>query len=433
MFYLGLRRDCRGVWSVAWGIGMTLLIAGSSAATLDSSFQAAPNGPVSSLIVQPGGKIIVGGSFTAIAGASRSYLARLNANGTLDTSFAPASSPAQPVFGVATAAGKLYVGAGDGLRRYDTNGTQEWLYPMAVKAFAVDSAQRVVIGGQFTRANGQYHRNIARLDASGLLDASFTAAIGCCAADGAFALLNACAGVIVGGAFQTVNASNAASNLALIGQDGAMDAGFSAIADPTVLALAATADGKFIRVSERTVARHLAGGAPDPAFTPLHTTSGDDHFTIAAVQSDGTTIVGGSFTVGSSTHLARLSADGTQDGSFGIKPDGAVQAIAIQPDGNILIGGSFNNVNGSPSAGMARINAASASTTSSPPALHITVGAPGQLVLSWSGSSSFVLEAADLNSTAWSAVTAPVTSTNGVNSVTVAAGGPGRIYRLRAQ
>ena len=37
--------------------------------------------------VQPDGKILIGGKFTKYNGVARSYLARLNADGTLDASF----------------------------------------------------------------------------------------------------------------------------------------------------------------------------------------------------------------------------------------------------------------------------------------------------------------------------------------------------------
>ena len=41
---------------------------------------------------QPDGKVLVGGGFTTYHGATRNYLCRLNADGTLDTAFAPSFS-----------------------------------------------------------------------------------------------------------------------------------------------------------------------------------------------------------------------------------------------------------------------------------------------------------------------------------------------------
>lgn len=60
--------------------------------TLDTEFN--PNAStsrsvVNAIVVQPDGKILVGGSFTRIGGSTRNRIARLNTNGTLDTGFNP--------------------------------------------------------------------------------------------------------------------------------------------------------------------------------------------------------------------------------------------------------------------------------------------------------------------------------------------------------
>jgi uncharacterized delta-60 repeat protein len=47
------------------------------------------NAQVRSMVVQADGKIIAGGSFTTVGGVARTYVARLNANGTLDAPFNP--------------------------------------------------------------------------------------------------------------------------------------------------------------------------------------------------------------------------------------------------------------------------------------------------------------------------------------------------------
>ncbi|MGD9579454.1 MAG: delta-60 repeat domain-containing protein, partial [Syntrophorhabdus sp.] len=47
------------------------------------------NGCVYSIAVQPDGKVLVGGGFTTIGGGTRNYIARLNADGSLDTGFNP--------------------------------------------------------------------------------------------------------------------------------------------------------------------------------------------------------------------------------------------------------------------------------------------------------------------------------------------------------
>src|SRR3989442_7282205 len=53
----------------------------------NDGFDPDANNTVYAIAVQPDGKIIIGGQFNIVGGAPRSRLARLNADGTLDTAF----------------------------------------------------------------------------------------------------------------------------------------------------------------------------------------------------------------------------------------------------------------------------------------------------------------------------------------------------------
>jgi uncharacterized delta-60 repeat protein len=64
--------------------------------SLDLSFNVSAVGQIFKIALQPDGKIVIGGSFTQINGTNRSKIARLNADGTLDTSF---NSPAGGING----------------------------------------------------------------------------------------------------------------------------------------------------------------------------------------------------------------------------------------------------------------------------------------------------------------------------------------------
>ena len=398
---------------------------------VDNSFNPQFNGFISTIALQPDGKVLVGGNFTGVNGSARSHVVRLNTDGSVDSTFAPANAPAQFVSRVLVADAKVYVAAGDGLRRFNANGTLDWIYPMSIHAFAVDSQQRIVFGGQFTRIENQSHRNIARLDANGILDATFTPTVGCCAGEGVNAVLMQGDSTVVGGSFQSVNGTVAA-HLARINSDSSTSAGFQGAADPPVLALAATADGKILRASQQTVARHLSDGTLDPAFTsPYAGGSSDDRFVALALQPDGKALVGGSFMMnGSATrsYVARLNSNGSVDSSFTIQPNDAVQAIAVHSDGSAFIAGNFTEVNGTPRAGFARIVAAR-------PVLNIAAAGDARVVLSWpAGLINARLESCALNDTSWVPVAdTPVTS-NGVACVTNSASGTsGRLYRLRLQ
>jgi uncharacterized delta-60 repeat protein len=79
--------------------------------TLDSEFNPGTGGAVYSLAVQADGKILVGGQFTNLGGQTRHFLGRLNPDGTLDGDFNPAANA--PVYALALQAdGKILAGGG---------------------------------------------------------------------------------------------------------------------------------------------------------------------------------------------------------------------------------------------------------------------------------------------------------------------------------
>jgi uncharacterized delta-60 repeat protein len=63
--------------------------------SLDSSFNVGTgvNDSISAVAVQPDGKVIIGGAFTEFNGTNRKSIARLNSDGSLDTSFHSGSGP----------------------------------------------------------------------------------------------------------------------------------------------------------------------------------------------------------------------------------------------------------------------------------------------------------------------------------------------------
>ena len=67
--------------------------------SLDTGFNSGSgaNNIVLSVVVQPDGKILIGGGFTQVNGVTRSRIARLYADGSLDPSFVPGTILAGPV------------------------------------------------------------------------------------------------------------------------------------------------------------------------------------------------------------------------------------------------------------------------------------------------------------------------------------------------
>jgi len=148
-------------------------------------------GQVKAVAVQPDGKIIIGGRFSSVAGTPRNNIARLNADGTLDHSFADKISQGvngevdaivvQPQGGVIV--GGVFSQADEfetmNLARYNADGSIDKGFGGgsgmagangAVYALAVQPDGKIVIGGDFNTVFGQPRRSFARINPDNTLD-----------------------------------------------------------------------------------------------------------------------------------------------------------------------------------------------------------------------------------------------------------------------
>jgi len=247
-----------------------------------------------------------------------------------------------------------------------------------VYALALQTNNQLLVGGDFTMADGVTRNRIARLNADGTLDAGFSLPSSAMGADGSVRTIavQADGRILIGGFFTNIN-SVARGHIARINPDGTLDNLFNpgSGADNPVYALTQTSvggqskvllGGAFATISGTTfngIARLNADGTPDSTFN-LGGLGANATVYALAVQSDGKIVIGGNFTavngVASFNHIARLNVDGSADTSFNAAASGAsdsVRAIALQLDGRILIGGVFTNVNGVALNHVARLNA----------------------------------------------------------------------------
>ena len=186
---------------------------------LDTAFNPAANGPVFALAVQPDGRILVGGAFTRVNGASYPYLARLLTNGLTDTSFSPAANLTGPVYALGVQPdGRIVVGgaftaAANTLRnliRLNPDGTLDTTFQPgagpdgAVYGLAIQGNGRIIIGGGFASYNGTPRSGFARLLPNGSLDFVFNVGAGANAPVRAVVVQPDTA-VLIGGEFTEVN------------------------------------------------------------------------------------------------------------------------------------------------------------------------------------------------------------------------------------
>ena len=351
----------------------------------DASFNTGTgaNGEVLSVAVQSDGRVLIAGSFTSINGTTRNRIARLNADGSLDTFFNPDASSTVRAIAVQPD-GKIIIGgsfstvagtARNRIARLNPDGSLDTLFTPgtgannAVRAITVQSNGKVLIGGEFTSIAGTARNRIARLNSDGSLDSLFNPGTG--VEDWVRSIVVQNDGkVLFGGSFLTF-AGTSRIRLARSNADGSLDPGFDpgAFVNNRVRSVVAQTDGKVLIAGYFTsingalrnrIARLNADGTSDNSFDPG--VGADGEIFCSALQSDGKVLVGGRFTsvAGSSRNrIARLNSDGSLDGNFdpGTGANSDVFSLAVQPDGKVLIGGGFLSINGTPRRFIARLNA----------------------------------------------------------------------------
>ncbi|MBI5771401.1 MAG: immunoglobulin domain-containing protein, partial [Verrucomicrobia bacterium] len=380
--------------------------------TVDPGFaaSAAPNAGgalnarVCALARQSDGKILVGGTFTQFAGATRDYLVRLHANGSLDTDFMNRGFNDVVKTIVVQSDDKVIVGGGFAifvaaggaatsrarLARLNADGSLDSTYAptingsgvYSVAACALQSDGALLVGGYFTSINGMSAGNIGRLSGAGGIDTTFSAAVGAGFNGEVRALtIDAQGRVLAGGYFSTFAGSTARS-FARLNANGSRDSSYVSSGFTSGVDAAGTLPGGSI----------LLGGGFDYYYQPSGATVLRARF--ARVNGDGTlasavnfslrswgeikvlvplptghTLVGGFFKnlrgVAVPNNFMRLKPDGEVDAQFNFGGAGAtsttaffpsVDAAVVQPDGKIFISGSFTHYNGAPVSGLLRLH-----------------------------------------------------------------------------
>lgn len=297
--------------------------AAQAPATLDPAFAYSSgfNGSVYGLLLQPDGKILVGGAFTTYNGHAAPHLIRLLPDGTVD-----------PAFNVGSGAGG------------------------AVYTFALQPDGKILVGGFFSTYGGVSAGRIVRLLADGSVDPSFQPGTGANQSVASILVLPD-GRLLVGGGFLRFNGVAHFSILRLLA-NGSIDPSFSGNAEPSdyVQAMALQPDGSVVLggyisgyngIEQHNLLRITATGALDNSFAPDAATL-PDWVDCVALQPDGRVLVGGdNWGIDPATPiLLRVSSNGAVDNSFpAIAVDGgSVYALALQPDGKVLAGGTFQFV-----------------------------------------------------------------------------------------
>lgn len=356
--------------------------------SLDTSFNpgTGANDTVGEMAVQSDDKIVIAGNLTTYNGTARAYVARVEANGALDTGFIVGSGASGSVRALALQTdGKILIGGiftsynGTGrnrMARLNSDGSLDMTFDPGtgadapVDTIAVQTDGKMIIGGSFTTYDGTPRARIARLNSDGSLDTAFDPGTG--ANNNVLALaLQTDGKVLIGGNFISYNGTGR-TRLARLNSDGSLDTSFNvgAGAVGVIQGLALQTDGKIViggnfttyaGVARNRIARVLSDGSLDTGFLP----GSGANLTVynVQIQSDGQILIGGGFTTvngASRPGIARLNTDGSLEAGFnpGTGVTGSLATVfsmGVQSTGRILIGGDYTSYNGTGRNRLARL------------------------------------------------------------------------------
>jgi uncharacterized delta-60 repeat protein len=328
---------------------------------------------VSSIAIQPDGKIIIGGAFDHAGGEARQRLARLDPVTALADDFNPSTDNTvrsiviQPNGKILVCGHFTHVGGQvrNGIARLDgITGTVDSFHANqpggVVLNMALQNDGKVVAVGEFHMLGGQPRRYLARLDpATGLADsfdahAGLTATIVAIQGDGK---------IVVGGQFSSIGGQYRIA-LARLDPITAEADSLAITGNGWVAGLAIQSDKKILvgeitqsLLTDTPLKRLEPDGRLDKTLkTPLGANS---LLYAAATQADGNILIAGEFSYVSGVvrhNIARLYTDGALDPSFDPNADGLINTLAVQNDGRILVGGSFTHIGGQARNHVARLD-----------------------------------------------------------------------------
>lgn len=348
------------------------------------------NAPISNVLIQESGEIIVAGNFTDFNGVPTKGLIRLDKRGCQDTTF----NITDTLFNIKSMAfqpdGKIILSYTynyfQGLIRLNENGSKDTTFNVEysllnnpglplLEAMDIQGDGKIIIATDYQRFSSKNSR-LYRLTSSGKIDSTFhynelgdkkVHITG-------LAIQKNKEIIITGDSTDFTNSNkNKLSYLGKLTENGNAASGFSTSNlmknEGTIYSACIEADGEIIiyglfsriqGVPINNIAKVNRDGNFDVGFNKVSGANGI--VKVTAVQSDGKTIIGGDFLAYNFEprgHIARINNDGKLDYSFkvGSGTNGSINSIFIQLDEKIIIAGNFSKYNGFASKNIARLNA----------------------------------------------------------------------------
>lgn len=339
--------------------------------SLDLTFDpgVGPNAAVGNMTVQPDGKVLICLGFNKYNNVSRSEIARINTDGTLDNTFDPGSGGA---FGnirsmAVQPDGRIIIGGSytnynnqytERLSRIHADGTFDTTFRTTLSGVngevivvALQSDGKVLVGGAFSGYKGKTSKNLVRVLPNGDYDSTFVVGTGPNNGSTISAIQILADGkILIAGAFGEYN-GKVAKRLARINTDGSLDTTFKPVAFGSDLANALVLPGGKIMISGYFGS---VNGVPAPRIARLNS-DGSHDTSFKAIMAPYPFAVGsmcllpdGKLLVCADNAFRRLNTDGSIDSTFngGVSPASGVSVCKLLPDGRPMIAGSFTTYNG---------------------------------------------------------------------------------------
>jgi uncharacterized delta-60 repeat protein len=318
-------------------------------------------------VLQPDGKIVVGGAFTSVNGINQISLARLNADGSRDATF---------------------------ISPFVTGSTQTTIYALTLQADG-----KILIGGTLVTPSGT--KTLVRVNADGSLDTSFVVAASSVFGQVSKIVVESDGRILASGAFSGVSRLNSNGSFVesiamftfnnifksfILQPDGKfVIGGMANFGGEATLRFAGgnidttfrggtnmilpirgnlelQPDGKILMfgisgpvtvdgITRRGMLRLTTSGAADPSLDVGISGGGIEAVKLLA---NGKFIGGGFFFLPGDTNgygFARFNADGTLDSTFPVtspsrNTNEQVRSVNIQPDGKVIVTGDFTQIAG---------------------------------------------------------------------------------------
>lgn len=361
-------------------------VAFSQKLVYDTSFTPQLNGGVGYMQILPDQKILIAGGFTTINGQTSRNLARLNQDGSLDTSFnanwlGGQNNLSVSIFSMDVQAdGKILV---SGAFPYNNGAT----LPVRIFRLNADGSQdntmtsipfveipdniagrprkvqqmpdgKMLVCGNFDTANGNAKRDLARYNSDGSYDATFTTALN----EDCYDLeLQPDGKYLVAGRYSTVN-GNPREGLTRFNPDDTVDTSFNAVTfsgtqTDEYKGIELHADGTIYAFHQYSITNNLLRLNPDGSLKIKYNADVDIPSVSAPgdveVTADGKVLAVGDYFVAGNTdnqgqYFNRFMPDGRHDGSIGdlefFGGGNPVRTVEVAADGKVIVGGIYTNI-----------------------------------------------------------------------------------------